>query len=157
MLSTFTAKIGRHLAPFFSFPFHYGIVIVMGDEPMFGAGNDAEELLRLWCERQFGLALALLHPKNGVVTVGVDGLLQSMPLHQSEGMDDGEKLAYVVGAVDGAEMENSLPRGKVYALIFHGARIAAASRIHSPSICADLHRQRQHCVVAVSRGRKHYN
>jgi hypothetical protein len=64
-------------------------------------------------------------------------------------MDDGQELAYIIGALHGAEMENALTCREVYALIFHGTGIARTGSIDCPGISLYLHGQRQYRVVAV--------
>lgn len=64
-------------------------------------------------------------------------------------MDDGEKLTDIVGAVDGAEMEDLGPRLQVDTLILHRPGIAGAGSIYRPRVCPYLWGQGQHGVVTV--------
>ena len=107
---------------------------------------------RFRCSLQLSFAFPFRHPEDGVVRVAVYRLVgQPLLLHQRQGMDDSEKLTDVVGALHGSEVEHLLPGLQVYGLILHGARVAAAGCIYSPSVSGDLHGQRQHRVVSVCR------
>ena len=72
-------------------------------------------------------------------------------LDQGEGMDDGEKLADVVGAVDRTIVENLGTGLKVDALVFHRTGIAGTGGIHSPGVSYYLVWQRQNCIVSPCR------
>ena len=111
----------------------------MGAEPVFGTGNDLIELLGLRSAKQLGLALLLVYPDLGIYAVAVDYLAGNALLcHQGEGVDDGEKLADVVGAVDRTIVENLSAGLKVDALVFHRTRIAGTGSIYSPGICRNF-------------------
>jgi hypothetical protein len=57
----------------------------MRAQPCLGACYDLVELLGLWCAFELRLALSLLHPQDGVVRVGVDGLaLYALLVEQGE-------------------------------------------------------------------------
>ena len=146
---SFPTEIGWHFAPLLGLPLHYGRGETMGGEPSFGARDDLKELFGLGVAHKFGLALPLVHPQYGVVAVGIYRLLKSALLHQRKGVDNGEKLSDVVCAMDRAEMEHLFARGQVYATVFHRAGIAAARRVHRPSIGSHAHGQWQNSVVAV--------
>ena len=107
----------------------------MGAEPVFGTGDDLIELLGLRSALQLGLALLLVYPELGIHAVAVDYLVGNAFLgHQGEGVDDGEELADVVGAVDRTIVENLGTGLKVDALVFHRTGIAGTGGIHSPSV-----------------------
>lgn len=53
----------------FGLPFDDGVAEVVGVEPVLGTGDNLIELFRLGRAFQFGLALALLYPEDGVVAV----------------------------------------------------------------------------------------
>ena len=63
-------------------------------------------------------------------------------------MDDGQELANVIGAIEGTIVEHLFPCGQVYGLVFHGARVSAAARVHCPGIGFHLQRQWQHGIVS---------
>ena len=52
-------------------------------------------------------------------------------------MDDGEELADVVGAVQGAVMEHDAAGGEAHAPVFHGAGIAGAGSVDGPGSGGD--------------------
>ena len=104
----------------------------MGFEPYLGARNDVIKLFGLWRALEFGLALHLPHPRHRREAVAVNGLADAFLLHKRKGMDDGKELADVVRTEHGTEMEHHGSRGKVYAAVFHLARIAAACRVNGP-------------------------
>jgi len=146
---SFSSEIGRNLAPLLRFPFKdrdgYGV----GAEPILGTGDDLIELLGLRSTLQFGLALFLAYPELGIHAVAINYLVgNALLLHQGEGVDDGEKLADVVGAVDRTIMENLGTGLKVDALVFHRTGIAGTGGIHSPSVGSYLVGQRQNGIVS---------
>ena len=108
----------------------------MGAEPVLGSGDDLVELFGLGSALQFGLALFLAYPELGIHAVAINYLVgNALLLHQGEGVDDGEKLADVVGAVDRTIVENLGTGLKVDALVFHRTGIAGTGGIHSPGVC----------------------
>lgn len=122
----------------------------MRAQPCLGACYYLVELFGLRCALELGLALALLYPQNGVVRVGIYRLARyALLVEQRQGVYDGEKLAYVVSAVYGSEVEHLRSGGEVDSLILHRARIARAGCVYSPSVRRHLHRERQHGVVTV--------
>lgn len=97
----------------------------MSLQPSLGTGYYVEKDTSLSCQLERCLTLLLGYPKNGIVAVGIYCLSLYPPLlHQGKSMDNGEKLPYVVGAVDRTEMEDTLARLQVNALIFHRSGIA---------------------------------
>ena len=69
----------------------------MGLKPVFGSGDDLEELFCLGITLQLGLTFALLNPEDGIVRVGVDSfIVQALVPAKGEGVDDGEELTYIV-------------------------------------------------------------
>lgn len=71
----FPPEISGHFSPFGGFPLDNRITIVMGVEPILGTGDNLIELLRPWGALQGCLAFTLTHPEDGVVGVGIDGLV----------------------------------------------------------------------------------
>ena len=132
---SFSSEIGRNLAPLLRFPFKDRNGDGVGAEPILGTGDDLIELLGLRSALQFGLALFLVYPELGIYAVAVDYLVgNAFLVHQGEGVDDGEELADVVGAVDRTIVENLGAGLKVDALVFHRTRIAGTGSIYSPGI-----------------------
>lgn len=121
-------------------------------KPVFSPGNDLEERLRLWRALQLCLALPLRHPENGIVTVGIDGLIgQALLPTEGKGMHDGQELPDIISAMNGTVMKHSIACLQVYRLIFHRTRIARTGRIHRPSIGPHFHWQGKYGIVAVCR------
>ena len=134
-----SSEIGWNLAPFLRLPFYNRYVDGVGAEPVFGSGDDLVELFGLGCALQFGLALFLAYPELGIHAVAINDLVgNAFLLHQGEGVDDGEKLADVVGAVDRTIVENLSASLKVDALVFHRTRISGTGCIYSPGICRNF-------------------
>ena len=132
---SFSSEIGRNLAPLLRFPFKDRNGDGVGAEPILGTGDDLIELLGLRSALQFGLALLLAYPELGIHAVAIDYLVGNALLcHQGEGVDDGEELADVVGAVDRTIVENLGAGLKVDALVSHRTRIAGTGCVYSPGI-----------------------
>ena len=94
-------------------------------------------------------ALFLAYPQLGIHAVAINYLVgNALLLHQGEGVDDGEKLADVVGAVDRTIMENLGTGLKVDALVFHRTGIAGTGGIHSPGVGYNFVGQRQNGIVS---------
>lgn len=135
MLPVFAAEVGGHFPPLLGFPFKNRCGDGVCTEPVFSSGDDLIELFGLRCALQCRLAFSLLHPENGIVAVGIDGLvLDALLVHQGEGMDNGEKLSDVVGAVHRTEVEYLRTGLQVDALIFHRAGIAGAGGVYRPCV-----------------------
>ena len=146
---SFSSEVGWNLAPFLRIPFKDRHGDGVSAEPILGTGDDLIELLGLRSALQLGLALLLVYPELGIHAVAVDYLVGDAFLgHQSEGVDDGEELADVVGAVDRTIVENLCTSLKVNALIFHWTGISGAGCIHSPGVRLHLIGQRQDCIVS---------
>ena len=136
---SFSSEIGRNLAPLLRFPFKDRNGDGVGAEPILGTGDDLIELLGLRSALQFGLALLLAYPELGIHAVAIDYLVgNAFLVHQGEGVDDGEELADVVGAVDRTIVENLSSGLKIDALVFHRTRIAGTGSIYSPGICRNF-------------------
>lgn len=152
ILFLLVAEVGGNLAPFLGFPFDDGNGGMVGGEPSLGTGY---EFVGFGCRviaHEFGLAMLVAHPEDGVVRVGVDGLIAyALLVHEGQGVYDGKEFADVVGATDGAEVEDLRPCGQVDALIFHRSWVSGAGGVHSPRVCSHLRRQGQHGVVAIVR------
>lgn len=112
-----------------------------------------KSLFRLGVALKFCLTFALLNPEDGIVRIAVDNLVvQTLIPAKGKGMNDGEKLPDVVGAVDRTIVEHTIACLQVDGLIFHRTWVARACSIHSPRICPYLWGQGQNRVVAVCRG-----
>ena len=99
----------RDFAPFGGFPFNDRCRDVVRLEPCLGTRDDLEQRFRLGITRQFGFALLLVHPQNGVIAVAVNGFVVDAHLvHQRRGVDDGKKFTDVIGAAYGSRNEISL-------------------------------------------------
>ena len=131
-----SSEIGWNLAPFLRFPFYNRYGDGVGAEPVLCAGYDLMELRGLGSMLQLGLALFLFYPQLGIHAVAVDYLVSNPPLfHQGKGVDYGEELADIIGAVKWTIVENLCSRLQVYALVFHRTGIAGTGCIYSPGIC----------------------
>ena len=149
----FPTEVGRYFAPFLSLPFDDGITEIMRLEPVFGTGDNLEELFRLWRALQLCLALPLRHPENGIVTVGIDGLIgQALLPTEGKGMHDGQEFTDIISAMNRAVMKHLIACLQVYRLIFHRARIARTGRIHRPRVGPHFHRKGKYGVMTVRRG-----
>ena len=84
--------------------------------------------------------------------VAIDDLvLDALLLHEGKGVDDGKKLADVVCAVNGTEMEHLGTCGEIDTLIFHRTRVARACRVYSPSVGKNVGMEWQYGVVTIVR------
>ena len=98
-------------------------------EPGFGAGDHFVELFGARGTRQLRATLFAAHPRNGGGRIGINGHFRALLVKEGEGMDDSEKFADVVRAVDGAEVKNLAPLGKKDAAVFHRTGIAGAGGV----------------------------
>ena len=106
-------------------PFDDGVTEVVCLEPVLCSENDLKELFCLRVSLQFGLAFSLLNPEDGIVGIGIDGLVvKSLLPGQCQSVDNSEEFTYVVRAVDRAIMKYLCPCSQVDGLVFHGTRIA---------------------------------
>lgn len=132
----FPSEVGWDFAPSLGIPFQNRDGNLMGAEPVLCAGYDLMELRGLGSMLQFGLALFLFYPQLGIHAVAIDYLVSNPPLfHQGKGVDYGEELADIIGAVKWTVVENLCSRLQVYALVFHRTGIAGTGCIYSPGIC----------------------
>ena len=132
----FPSEVGWDFTPSLGIPFQNRDGNLVGAEPVLCAGYDLMELRGLGSMLQLGLALFLFYPQLGIHAVAVDYLVSNPPLlHQGKGMDYGEELADIIGAVKWTVVENLCSRLQVYALVFHRTRIAGTGCIYSPGIC----------------------
>ena len=102
-----------------------------------------------WYSGSFWGVFLLLHPDLCCSTVAIDGNGRILFLQQCERMNDGKKLADVVRALHGTEVEDLLSCGEINATIFHWPGISTASCIHSNGIRRHLQWKRKNSVVAV--------
>ncbi len=120
--------------------FRIGMVTLVGAEPVLCAGYDLMELRGPGSMLQFGLTLFLFYPQLGIHAVAIDYLVSNPPLlHQGKGVDYGEELADIIGAVKWTVVENLCSRLQVYALVFHRTGIAGTGCIYSPRHLPLLH------------------
>lgn len=98
-------------------------------EPSFGTGDHFVELFGARGARQLRATLFAAHPRNGGGRIGINGHFRALLVEEGEGMDDGEKFADVVRAVDGAEMKDLAPLGEEDAAVFHRTGIAGAGGV----------------------------
>ena len=148
-LLSLPSEVGWYLAPFLGFPLEDRDGDIVGAKPILGTGDNLVELFGLWSALQLGLALFLGHPELGIHAITVDGLVGDASLcHQGKGMDDGKKLADIVGAVDRTIVENLCTSLKINALVFHWTGISGAGCIHSPGVRLHLIGQRQDSIVS---------
>ena len=125
----FSTEIGGNFTPLVGFPFQDGIGDTVRLEPGFGAGNHFVELFGARGARQLRATLLAAHPRNGGGRIGINGHFRALLVQEGEGVDDGEKLADVVRAVDGAEMKDLARFGEEDAAVFHRTGIAGAGGV----------------------------
>ena len=122
-------------------------------QPVLCPFDDLEELFRLRGTLQFRLAFSLADPKDGVVGVGIDGLVvQTLLPTEGKGVNNRQKLSDVVRAVHGTIVKHAITRLQIDGLIFHWARIARACCINSPSVSPYFQRQWKYGVMTICRG-----
>ena len=132
---SFPPKICGDFAPLRRFPFaqgHFRIGICL--QPAFGPFNHLIELLCARSPRQSGAAFLLLDPQQGVAAVGINGEWRTHLLEQGQGMNNGQELTDIVGAINRAVMKHHLPRLEINATIFHLTRISRTGRINGQGI-----------------------
>ena len=79
----------------------------MGVQPLLGTQNNLIEFLRLWGALELGLTLALLNPEDGVVRVGIDGLVvQTLIPAKGEGVYNSKELTDIIGAVNRTKVKH---------------------------------------------------
>lgn len=125
LAGSFPPKICGDFAPLRRFPFaqgHFRIGICL--QPAFGPFNHLIELLCARSPRQSGAAFLLLDPQQGVAAVGINGEWRTHLLEQGQGMNNGQELTDIVGAINRAVMKHHLPRLEINATIFHLTRIS---------------------------------
>ena len=138
---SFAPKVGGYFAPFLRFPLDNRVPIIVSLQPVLCSCNHLKKWLGLFISLQFGLALALLYPEDGIIAVGVDGLVvESLVPAECQCMDDGEKFPDVIRAVHRTIVEHAGTCLQVYGLVFHRSRISRACCIHRPSVCPHLRR-----------------
>lgn len=151
----FSTEIGRNFTPLVGFPFQDGIGDAMCLEPGFGAGDHFVELFGARSARQLCATLFAAHPRNGSGRIGINGHFRALLVEEGEGMDDSEKFADVVRAVDGAEMKDLAPLGEKDAAVFHRTGIAGAGGVDTERLKAhfrqDLGRRHVHGADTGSR------
>ena len=122
----------------------------MGAYPYDAAPQQLEELCVAVGLLELGLHLAVAHPGQGCLGVGVDVVPFVAARHLGQGVDDGEKLADVVGAVlEGADLEEFASCGEFDAAVFHYAGISLARGVYGPGGLVDVG------IRAVGRGVGH--
>ena len=126
-----SSEISGNLAPFTGMPRLHPIRIGVGLQPLLGS---LDNLMKLGC-----LLIALQRratsfgsdPCSCRIAVGIDRKIHSHLLHQRQTMNNGKELADIIGAIDWTETENLLSRRDMHSPVFHPARIAATSSIHT--------------------------
>ena len=89
----------------------------MDAQPLLGTTDDFVEFFGFGCMLKFCLAMFFMNPRHRRETVGVDDFIGDSALfHQCEGVDNRQKLADVVRAENGSEMEHLFARRKVDAM-----------------------------------------
>ena len=138
---SFAPKVGRYFTPFLGLPLDDWITIVVCLQPLLCTGNHLKEGLRRRGMLELGLTLPLRHPEDGIIAVGVDGLVvESLVPAECQCMDDGEKFPDVIRAVHRTIVEHAGTCLQVYGLVFHRPRISRTRCIHRPSVCPHLRR-----------------
>ena len=103
----FSSEVSRNLAPFGGFPLDDGVSEIMRNEPLLSSQNNLIEFLRLWGALELGLTLALLNPEDGVVRVGIDGLVvQTLIPAKGEGVYNSKELPDIIRAMNRAEVKH---------------------------------------------------
>ena len=129
----FPPEIGRNFSPSFRFPLENRGADGMNAKPLLGTADDFVEFFGFGRMFEFGLAMFFMDPRHCRETVGIDDFVGDSALfHQCEGVDNRQKLADVVRAENGSEMEHLFARRKVDALIFHLSGITRTSGIDGP-------------------------
>ena len=132
---SFPPEVCGDFAPLRRFPLaqgHFRIGICL--QPAFGPFNHLIELLCARSPRQSGAAFLLLDPQQGVAAVGINGEWRTHLLEQGQGMNNGQELTDIVGAINRAVMKHHLPRLEINATIFHLTRISRTGRINGQGI-----------------------
>ncbi len=132
---SFPPKICGDFAPLRRFPFaqgHFRIGIRL--QPAFGPFNHLIKLLCARSPRQSGAAFLLLDPQQSVAAVGINGEWRTHLLEQGQGMNNGQELTDVIGAINRAVMKHHLPRLEINATVFHLARISRTGRINGQGV-----------------------
>lgn len=137
-----SAKIGGDLAPFPGFPFEEWVGEVVIFEPGQGLVGQLPYFLGGLVAGQFGADAPLFDPQQGVARVGVDGAVFALLVQQPERLDNGQKLAQVVGAVaERSPVEQRFAAGGLDATILQVKLIVPAGRIHANAPADDFRRQ----------------
>ena len=134
LVELFSSEIGRNLAPLLGFPLHDGDGDAVCLEPRFSSFDELEEFLGLIIALEQGLAAFLTYPADGRAAIAVDGHLEPLLVEHGQGVYDGKKLANIIGAVHGAEVEDLLAVAEVYTTVLHGTWVATAGGIYGKSI-----------------------
>ena len=116
----FAAEVGGNLAPGVGVPLEDGVGDGVGLYPAVGAGEELEDAGVACGVLELGAGAAVAHPGLGDAAVAVDGGACVAALCQEGGgVDDGEILADVVGAiVEGAKVEDLGAVVDAYAAVF---------------------------------------
>ena len=136
----------------FGFPFYNRSFGRVSAKPVFGTGNDLIEWFGVLVALELGLAFAVAHPEDSVIGVRIDYLVgDALLLHECQGMDNGQKLTDVVGAVHRAIVKHPCPCSQVYALVLHWSRVSRAGCVYSPGVGLHFGGEGKNGVVAVRR------
>ena len=134
LVELFSSEIGRNLAPLLCLPLYDGDGDAVCLEPRFGTLDELKEFFGLFSTIKQGLARLLAHPTDSRAAIAVDNHLEPLLVEHGQGVDDGEKLANIIGAVYGAEVKYLLAVAEVYTTVLHRARVAATRGIYGKGI-----------------------
>ena len=85
----FSAEVGRNFSPFFGFPFQDTGGIGVSLQPFFCPFNQQEEFFCFRGSGEFGLALLLSHPADGIRAVTLNGHIETFLFKQRQPVYDG--------------------------------------------------------------------
>ena len=85
-----------------------------------------------------------------------DLVVQSLLLHQCQGMDNSQKLSDIISTLNRTKVEYLSACCQINSLVLHGARVTTTGCIHSPRVCPYLKGQGQYRVVSIVRRVLHY-
>ena len=105
----FSSEIGRNFAPFFGLPFQErDIGISMGFKPILGPFNHLKKFFSLWSTLQLSFAFLLLYPSQSIPAIRINSHTNTFLLHQSQSMDNGQKLTDIVGSINRTKVKDFL-------------------------------------------------
>ena len=126
-----SSEISGNLAPFTGMPRLYPIRIGVGLQPLLCSLDNLMKLCCLLITLQRRATSFGSNPCSCSIAVRIDRKIHSLLLQQCQTMNNSKELADIIGAIDWTETENLLSRRDMHPSIFHPARIAATSSIHT--------------------------